>query len=130
AMAEDELRQLALELEKESAGLPVLRERIRAIGAELDQVTKEASTIAAERATTTAKLAVLGEAPDPRKELDRRLSPLMIAIASMDEHSLGIQLAARRRDDERERLDEQLKAGPKEAIEKELTELAAKTATR
>jgi DNA repair exonuclease SbcCD ATPase subunit len=130
AMAEDELRQLALELEKESAGLPVLRERIRAIGAELEQVSREAKTLAEERNSTGAKLAALGEAADPRQELDARLSPLVKAVAGVDEHSKGIELAARRRDDERERLDEQLKNGTKDAVEKELTDLAAKTKSR
>lgn len=129
AMAEDELRQLALELEKESAGLPVLRERIRAIGNELEQVSKEAGTLGEERKTTSAKLAALGEAADPRKELDQRLAPLLKAVAGVDEHSKGIELAARRRDDERERLEEQLKAGTKDAAEKELTDLAAMAKT-
>ena len=42
SMAEEELRQLALEFEKESAGLPVLLERLRSVGAERSSVRQEA----------------------------------------------------------------------------------------
>src|SRR5205085_6918257 len=57
SMAEEELRQMALELEKESAGLAVLQERLRAVGSELAQVAGELATLEGERQSTADKLA-------------------------------------------------------------------------
>ena len=68
AMAEEEIRQMAMELEKESAGLPVLMERLRSLGNELAQVAEELANLASERQATEAKLRTLGETADPRAE--------------------------------------------------------------
>ena len=85
SMAEDELRQMALELEKESAALPVLQERMRSVGIELAQVDAEAKTVGAEQSATAVKLAALGAAEDPRQELDRKLAPLLKAVGAFEE---------------------------------------------
>lgn len=123
SMAEDELRQMALELEKEAAGLDVLRERIRSVGNELTQVHAEVAAAAAEEETTAGKLAALGEAADPRKELDKQLAPLLKAVAAFEERQKQSEVAQRRLADERERLDEALKDGSKADAEKELATL-------
>ena len=130
AMAEEELRQMALELEKEAAGLDVLRERIRSVGNELAQVRGEAASAAAEEKTTADKLAALGEAADPRKELDQQLAPLLKAVASFEERQKQGEVAKRRLADERERLDEALKEGSKGDAEKELATLESQIVVR
>ena len=125
SMAEDELRQIALELEKESAGLAVLSERMRSVGGELAQVHAEATALGAERKLTADKLAALGEAADPRKELDARMAPLLKAAGAFEEKQRDSATAKRRLADELERQTDALKEGSKEAVEKELAELEA-----
>jgi len=74
SIAEDELRQMALELEKECSRLAVLEERLRSLGNEVAKVNGELATVGAERQQAADKLAALGEAADPRVELERRLA--------------------------------------------------------
>src|SRR5205085_9099199 len=56
SMAEEELRQMALELEKECGKLAVLEERLRAIGNEVGKAGEELATVNAERQATADKL--------------------------------------------------------------------------
>ena len=56
SMAEEELRQMALELEKDSAGLAVLQERLRTVGKELSGVAAELATLADSDAELEEKL--------------------------------------------------------------------------
>jgi exonuclease SbcC len=130
SMAEEELRQMALELEKESAGLAVLQERLRSLGNELAQVQAELSAVNAEQKAAAEKLAALGEAADPRQELDRQLAPLVKAMSAFEDHGRQGETARRRLADERERLEETLKAGGKPEVEKEMLDLEAKSAAR
>lgn len=130
AMAEEELRQMALELEKECAGLGVLEERSRAIGGELSGVVGELATLESERKTTQAKLAALGEDADPRVELDRRLAPLLAALATHEEkHDLS-ERARHRLEDEQERRAEAVGSGSLEEATRELAKLEADGETR
>lgn len=117
--AEEELRQMALELEKESATLPVLQERMRSVGNELAQVGAEATAVIADQTATAAKLAALGAAEDPRQELDRKLAPLMKAVGAFEERRKQSGEAQRRLADERERRDEARQSGSKEDAEEE-----------
>jgi DNA repair protein SbcC/Rad50 len=130
SMAEDELRQMALDLEKESAALPVLLERIRSVENELAQVQNELSGVTAEQKSTAAKLAALGEAADPRLELERQLAPLVQAMAEYENRHRDGDLARRRLADERERWDESVKSGSRETVEQELLQLDSQTAAR
>jgi exonuclease SbcC len=130
SMAEDELRQMALELEKESAGLPVLLERLRSIGGELGKVTEEATNLNAERKATADKLKAMGEAPDPRAELDRQLGPLNEKLAGFEDRLQKTELARQRLDDEKQRQVEAIKSGTKEDVEKELAKFEAEAAKR
>jgi len=130
SMAEDELRQMALELEKESAGLAVLQERIRSVGNELTQVHTELTGVTTEQKATADKLTALGEAADPRQELDRNLAPLLKAMTAYEDKQKQSEVVVRRLADERERRDEALKAGAKEVVEKELSALDAEKTKR
>src|SRR5262245_47783101 len=130
AMAEDELRQMAMELEKECAGLPVLHERLRSLGSELTNVSEELTTVRSERTATDKKLEALGEAADPRVELDRQLGPLNGKVAAFEECQRASHLARHRLDDENHRFAETSGAGTRDEVEKELAALAATSAAR
>ena len=130
SMAEDELRQMALELEKESAGLPVLRERLRSIGNELAKVTEETAALSSERQATAVKLKALGEAADPRVEFDKQLGPLNEKLAAFDERLQKTELARHRLDDENQRFSEVIEGGSKDDVEKELAKLTTASAAR
>jgi exonuclease SbcC len=130
SIAEDELRQMALELEKESTGLPVLLERERSIAKELARVSEECTTLNTEHKATVDKLKTLGEAPDPRVELERQLQPLSEKLASFDGRSHRTELARQRLADEQQRQAEACVAGSREDVEKELAELEAVEAAR
>jgi len=130
SMAEDELRQMALELEKESAGLAVLQERLRAVGNELSGVSGELAKVAAERQATADKLTALGETADPRAELDRQVAPLLGSVSAYEEKHKQSDLAKRRLDDEQERRAEAIQSGSPEHVEQELTRLESESQTR
>jgi exonuclease SbcC len=130
AMAEEELRQMAIELEKESAGLPVLQERLRSVGAELGKLAEEIANLDKDRAATESKLKALGEASDPRGELDRKLAPLNEKLATFEAARQRAELARQRLADESARQAEAMKMGAREDIDKELAKLAESAAAR
>lgn len=130
AIAEDELRQMALEFEKESAALPVLRERLRSVGNELTKVTEELAALHNERETADEKLKAMGVAADPRAELEKQLTPLMQKLAAFEEIQKKAALTQQRLEDEKQRGADVLKAGSKETVEKELTNLTEEAVAR
>ncbi|HEY1192470.1 MAG TPA: AAA family ATPase [Gemmata sp.] len=129
-MAEDELRQMALELEKETAGLAVLQERLRALGSELTGVAAELVTVTAEQQTTAAKLANLGAEPDPRAALDAQVAPLLRAVDALEDAHDEVGSAEQRLSDERERRAEAGQGGSAEELEAERAGLTAEATAR
>jgi exonuclease SbcC len=130
SLAEDELRQMALELEKESARLPVLEERLRTLGSEMTKLSAEAASLSAERQQTADRLDALGQASDPRGELEKGLAPLLEAIAAFQILDNQKELARRRVRDEQERHETAIKAGSLENVNKELLRLEPEAKTR
>jgi exonuclease SbcC len=130
SMAEDELRQMALELEKECARLPVVEERLRSVGNELTKLAGEIATLNTERQATAEKLAALGEAADPRVELEKRAAPLLNTLTAYQKRHDETELARRRLADEHERREVAVKAGAKEDVEKEAAKLDAESVAR
>lgn len=130
AMAEDELRQKAIELEKESADLPVLQERLRSQGNELAKVGDELSALRKEKTAAEEKLKALSEAADPRAELDRQLAPLQGKLSAFEEHVQRAGLAHQRLEDEKQRWLEAGQAGSKETIAKDLAKFVEEQAAR
>lgn len=130
AMAEDELRQLAVELEKETAALPVLRERLRSLGNDLAKTTQELATLTAERTTTETRLQALGEVADPRAELDRHLAPIQESLAKFEGAQQAAELARHRVEDETRRHAEAIKTGTKSAVDTELAKLGKEASAR
>lgn len=107
AMAEDELRQMALELEKETAGLAVLEERHRALGSELTQVSAEASKIATEQKAIIEKLSALGTATaQTGGRLEELIAPLLEFVDAFGEANDARESAEQRLSDEKERRTE------------------------
>src|SRR5262249_4361822 len=125
-----ELRQMALELEKESAGLAVLEERLRGFSGELVKAAGEMSALAGEKQTLAEKLAALGEAADPRMEFERRGAPLAAVLTTHQRRFEEAELARRRLVDEQERRDAALRQGGKEEVDKELAKLETEAAAR
>lgn len=105
AMAEDELRQMALELEKETAGLAVLQERLRALGGESSQVGAEVAKVTAEQKHTADKLASLSgaSAAGASGNLDDLIAPLLGCVAALEEATDARTSAEQRLADEKER---------------------------
>lgn len=105
AMAEDELRQMALELEKETAGLAVLQERLRAIGGELSQVAGEVAKVTAEQKYTADKLAALSGAnvTGASGNLDDLIAPLLARVEALEAAADTRTSAEQRLSDEKER---------------------------
>jgi exonuclease SbcC len=130
AMAEDELRQMALELEKETAGLAVLQERVRALGTELATVSGEVAKVTAEQSETAEKLTALGAGADPRAELEEQVAPLLEAVDTFGERHDERDSAEQRLADERERRAEAGQDISAEAAEKELAQLKVDSAAR
>jgi exonuclease SbcC len=130
SMAEDELRQMALELEKESAGLPVFEERIRALANDRGKVGEEFTTLTAERQATAEKLAALGNASDPRLEIDNQLAPLLAALSLFQKRRDDSELTRQRLADEQERKAESVRSGSPEEVAKELAKLEADATAR
>ena len=130
SMAEEELRQMALELEKECAKLAVLEERLRALGNDVTKAGEELAAVSSERQSTTDKLTALGEAADPRVELEKKLAPVLESITAYQKRHDEAELARRRLADEQERREVAIKAGTKEDGEAELAKLDADTGTR
>ncbi|MCI0641877.1 MAG: AAA family ATPase [Gemmataceae bacterium] len=130
SMAEDELRQMALELEKECAGLAVLKERLRAFGNELTQIGGQVQALATERQATADKLAALSATADSRQELERTLKPLVDALAAYQKRSDESALHRRRLADEQKRKEDANRAGSKEELEKERVKLESEAAAR
>jgi DNA repair exonuclease SbcCD ATPase subunit len=127
AVAEDELRQMALELEKEAAGLDVLQERVRAVGNELNAVAAELASLANERQETSHKLATLGTVADPRVEFNRQLTPLLEALDRYEKLRHSTELARRSLADEQER---HAAAGALADIEKERVRVTTEAGQR
>lgn len=125
SMAEDELRQMALELEKETAGLAVLQERLRAIGSELETVNGEVAKVTDEQKSTAEKLAALGAAKDVRADLDELVAPLLELADALEGAYDDRDSAEQRLSDERERRAEAGPGASAEETEKELAELKA-----
>ncbi len=115
AIAEDELRQMALELEKEAAGLPVHEERLRAIENELAGVAGAFGTLNAERQSAADALAALGESADPRAEFNRRMAPVVAAIAEFDDAQRKRDLASERYKEATEQLGQASASGVPDA---------------
>jgi DNA repair exonuclease SbcCD ATPase subunit len=105
AMAEDELRQMALELEKETAGLAVLQERLRALGGELAQVAGDVTKIVAEQKQAADKLAALSgaTAAGAGGNLDELIAPLLGRVGALEEAADARASAEQRLADEKER---------------------------
>lgn len=127
-MAEDELRQMALELEKETAGLAVLQERLRAIGSELTSVGAEVAKVTSEQQATAAKLAALGADTDPRSTLDEQVAPLLEAVDALEDAHGVVESADRRLSDERERRAEVGQDGSAEELDAESARFTAAAA--
>jgi exonuclease SbcC len=125
SVVEDELRQMALELEKEAAGLDVLQERVRAVGNELNAVAADLATVARERQDASDKLAALGAVADPRIEFTRQLTPLVESLDRYEKLRQNTELARRSLADEQERQAQVLASGTIADIEKERTQLQA-----
>ncbi len=131
SMAEDELRQMALELEKESAGLAVLLERLRSVGNELTKTASELAAVSGERQATADKLTALGDAlADPRGQLDKQLAPLNEKLSAFEQRIQQSVLARRRLDDEQQRKLDAIKSGSPEEAQAELTKIDADAAGR
>jgi exonuclease SbcC len=130
SMAEDELRQMALELEKESAGLEVLQERVRAVGNELKSVAGELAATAAERQATSDKLAALGAFADPRVEFTRQVTPLLESLDRYEALRQKTELARASLADEQERQAQAVAAGTVADTDKEKTKLQAEAKTK
>ena len=126
SMAEDELRQMALELEKETAGLAVLQERLRALGGELATVSAEVAKVTGEQKATAEKLAALGDATaDPRADLEAQVAPLLEAVDAFEESHDTRDSAEQRLSDEKERRAEAGQDSSAGDAGKELAQLAA-----
>lgn len=132
AMAEDELRQMALELEKETAGLAVLQERLRALGGELTQVAAEAAKATAEQKHTAHKLAALSGATagGATGNLEGLVVPLLERADALEEAADARASAEQRLSDEKERRAEVGTDVSTEAADAELAKLKADGAER
>lgn len=130
SMAEEELRQLALEFEKQSASLPVLLERLRSVDADLDRVSASAATLSADRQAAADKLAALGAQDNSRAEIESRVKPLVEALALHQTRSEETKLHQRRLADDEKRLELAKQAGANDTVAAELAKLEAETAAR
>lgn len=123
-MAEEELRAMALELEKEAAALPVLQERRKTMNAELEQIALRLSAIGRERSEAGDLLARMGAAADPRAALEAVLSPLGAAMDRLRGAAAGLGEADRRLAEERSRQEAALARGDMASVEAGLAEIA------
>lgn len=130
SMAEEELRVIALEFEKESARLPVLQERLRSIGAELEHVAASLASLSTDRQNAAEKLAALGAQRDSRAEIESRVKPLVEALTVYQTRADESKLHQGRLADEEKRLEFARQAGSSEALLAELAKLETETATR
>jgi DNA repair exonuclease SbcCD ATPase subunit len=130
-VAEDELRAIALELEKETAELPVLEESARRIAAETGILAERAATLAAEEAALVAQQA---EVTTARQAIGGRVSALDRVVRASRALSEAIDREDRERDlvrTETERLAEIAgREGPEDDVRARIGAMEAAGATR
>ena len=112
------------------AGLAVLEERLRSLGVELAKVAGEQWRLLGERQTITEKLAALGNADDPRGELERKLAPMLERLAAHEARGRHSDLAGAVWMTSSSARPTALQAGSGEDADKELTKLDADAAVR
>lgn len=130
SMAEEELRQMALELEKESAGLAVIDERLRSIGNELATIRTESQSLVVEKQATQQKLSSLVAGPSASAKAN---SLVTITQSALDAFEKAKNVADRARGRLADLIEQQSQAGKGqslEAIDHELEKLVVASAAR
>lgn len=130
-VAEEELRAVALELEKEAATLPVLQESVRRLDEERQGLMGRIGSLEAEEATASQQVTALNQeraAVSARRAL---LEPLVRALSSLDSSLSAQQQQQGRLVAEQERLVElEQQTGGSAAVQAQLSTLEAGIAAR
>lgn len=129
AMAEEELRGLALELEKDASALPVIQERLRGIAAETAQIQAQEATLHHDLSEAQSQVQKLDAAPDLRAEMEARLKPLSNTANLLNTALSTHERAQQRRQDEENRRQSLAQDDP-DQLRQRIDSLQAESAAR